>query len=211
MNKEKYSSGLMRPWHVVVAAAFLFIIASTVWGAGKINAPGFMPWSVGGLVVNGANYPAVLLQPAPGATAITQCNSYVTNTGGAKGCYFQSGSWGPGSTTYWQWGMDNNNNWFIYDFKNGGKDAFYLQSGVGVTIGETGGTNPMPVTLQGSQINLQAPAKLQGYTVSTLPSGSIGEVAYVTDATSCSYGGSLTGGGSTYCKVQYNGSSWVGG
>lgn len=50
-----------------------------------------------------------------------------------------------------------------------------------------------------------------GFTVAALPAGSAGARAYVTDATSCTFLGSLTGGGSTYCPVTYNGSAWVGG
>lgn len=53
---------------------------------------------------------------------------------------------------------------------------------------------------------------LKPYTVSTLPSGAyatIGMTAYVTDATSPTYLGALTGGGSGKCPVFYNGSSWV--
>lgn len=50
-------------------------------------------------------------------------------------------------------------------------------------------------------------------TVSGLPSASIGVGARttVTDATSCTLGGSLTGGGSTVCPVYSTGSTWVGG
>lgn len=51
---------------------------------------------------------------------------------------------------------------------------------------------------------------LHGYTVSTLPTGTVGFMAAVTDATSCTKNGSLTGSGSTYCAVVYNGSAWVG-
>lgn len=59
---------------------------------------------------------------------------------------------------------------------------------------------------------MAAPVTLSnGYTVGTLPSGQVGARAYVTDATSCTFMGTLTGGGSTKCPVFYNGSSWVGG
>ena len=57
------------------------------------------------------------------------------------------------------------------------------------------------------------------FTVATLPIGSSGGAgpwvvdtntkAYVTDATSCTFMGALTGGGSLFCPVVYNGSSWV--
>jgi hypothetical protein len=53
-----------------------------------------------------------------------------------------------------------------------------------------------------------------GYTVSGLAtaftSPTVGMRAYVTDATACgTFMGTLTGGGSTYCPVNYNGSAWV--
>jgi hypothetical protein len=49
----------------------------------------------------------------------------------------------------------------------------------------------------------------RGYLVSELPTGSIGDTAYVTDADSPTYLGSLTGGGSTVCPVFHNGTEWV--
>jgi len=48
-------------------------------------------------------------------------------------------------------------------------------------------------------------------TVSTLPTGKKGMRHCVTDATSCTFLGALTGSGSTFCPVVYNGSAWVGG
>ena len=54
--------------------------------------------------------------------------------------------------------------------------------------------------------------KTGGYTVSGLPSGTVGMRAYVTDQlTTCAVAGAtLTGGGSVICPVFYNGSAWVG-
>jgi len=51
--------------------------------------------------------------------------------------------------------------------------------------------------------------KTSGYTVATLPAGVTGARAYVTDATSPTYNGSLTGGGTVVVPVFYNGSAWV--
>lgn len=51
--------------------------------------------------------------------------------------------------------------------------------------------------------------RLKAYTVSTLPTGARGDLAYVTDAISPVYLGTLTGGGSIICPVFYNGSTWV--
>jgi hypothetical protein len=52
---------------------------------------------------------------------------------------------------------------------------------------------------------------LKTYTVSTLPgSPASGYLAVVTDANAaCSFGATPTGGGSTPCKVWYNGTAWV--
>ena len=51
--------------------------------------------------------------------------------------------------------------------------------------------------------------RLKGYTVATLPTGTTGDMAYVTDATAPTYGGTLTGGGSVIVRVFYNGTAWV--
>lgn len=52
------------------------------------------------------------------------------------------------------------------------------------------------------------PATL-GYTVATLPAGTIGMRAYVTDATAPTYNAALVGGGAVTVPVFYNGVAWV--
>lgn len=52
-------------------------------------------------------------------------------------------------------------------------------------------------------------AVTSGYTVATLPTGRIGMRAYVTDATTPTYLGALTGGGSVICPIFFNGLAWV--
>ena len=52
---------------------------------------------------------------------------------------------------------------------------------------------------------------MSGYTVATLPVGIIGMRAYVTDAVSPTFLGTLTGGGSITTPVFYNGTAWVSG
>jgi hypothetical protein len=49
----------------------------------------------------------------------------------------------------------------------------------------------------------------KGFTVATLPAGVVGDTAHVTDATTPSYLGTLTGGGAVTCPVFFNGSIWV--
>lgn len=48
-----------------------------------------------------------------------------------------------------------------------------------------------------------------GYTVSGLPSGTVGDRDYVTDATSTTFMSTVVGGGSNTVPVFYNGSNWV--
>jgi len=50
---------------------------------------------------------------------------------------------------------------------------------------------------------------LTGYTVATLPAGTIGRRAYVTDALAPVYNTALTGGGTVVVPVFYNGTIWV--
>lgn len=51
--------------------------------------------------------------------------------------------------------------------------------------------------------------RLQAYTVATLPAGSAGDVAYVTDATAPTYLGALVGGGAVKTPVFFSGAAWV--
>jgi len=54
-----------------------------------------------------------------------------------------------------------------------------------------------------------SPITLQGYTVSTLPAGTQGDTAYVTDALAPTYLAAIVGGGAVVCPVFYNGTTWV--
>jgi hypothetical protein len=59
-------------------------------------------------------------------------------------------------------------------------------------------------------VDIPKPTKISaGYTVATLPTGAVGQRAYVTDATSPTYLGTLTGGGAVTCPVFHNGTEWV--
>jgi hypothetical protein len=49
-----------------------------------------------------------------------------------------------------------------------------------------------------------------GYTVATLPAGTIGMKAYVTDALAPAFLTLLVGGGAAYSGAQFNGTNWVG-
>lgn len=48
-----------------------------------------------------------------------------------------------------------------------------------------------------------------GFTVAGLPTGTVGDRAYVTDATAPTYAATLTGGGAVTVPVFYNGTAWI--
>ena len=50
--------------------------------------------------------------------------------------------------------------------------------------------------------------KQKSYLVSTLPEGNLGDLAFVTDAVSPTYLGTLTGGGNAACPVFFDGTEW---
>jgi len=60
----------------------------------------------------------------------------------------------------------------------------------------------------GNSITLNSVLKLKAYTVATLPTGAVGDMAYVTDATAPTYNGTLTGGGAVKIPVFYDGTAW---
>lgn len=90
------------------------------------------------------------------------------------------------------------------DGSNAPTEAMRINSSQRVLIGTT--------TDDGStRLQVNGTIKTAGYTVATLPTGVVGQRAYVTDATAPTFLGTLTGGGSVTCPVFYNGSAWVSG
>lgn len=61
----------------------------------------------------------------------------------------------------------------------------------------------------GGAVSFGKPVNLKSYTVATLPAGTLGDIAYVTDATTPTYLGALVGGGAVKTPVFFNGSAWV--
>jgi hypothetical protein len=58
-------------------------------------------------------------------------------------------------------------------------------------------------------VNLSNVINLKGYTVATLPAGTVGDLAYVTDALAPAFNVAVAGGGAVVVKVFYNGAAWV--
>ncbi len=60
-----------------------------------------------------------------------------------------------------------------------------------------------------SKVENTLPTTLMGYTVALLPTGVIGDLAYVTDALAPAYNTPLVGGGAVKIKAFYNGAAWI--
>ena len=76
-----------------------------------------------------------------------------------------------------------------------------------ITIGAP--VSNISVDAQGHLMNTPLVPTFLGYTVATLPAGTVGDKSYVTDATTPTYLGTLTGGGAVTCPVFYDGTNWV--
>jgi hypothetical protein len=70
-------------------------------------------------------------------------------------------------------------------------------------------TNNYAIYVQGGNSYFGGTVQLPGYTVSTLPAGKIGMIAYVTDALTPASLATAVGGGTSVVPVFYNGSNWI--
>ncbi len=80
-------------------------------------------------------------------------------------------------------------------------------------IGQNNGTNTFTVNKTGdvtaNTVTLANVLKLKAYTVGTLPTGAVGDMAYVTDALAPTYNTTVVGGGAIRVPVFYNGTNWT--
>lgn len=84
--------------------------------------------------------------------------------------------------------------------------------GLGGTITHTGTLAGAHLIIDGTtgRATFNGPAKLRGYTFATLPTGSIGDKAYITDgAAAPTFRANAAGGGSTVTEVFFNGTNWI--
>lgn len=72
----------------------------------------------------------------------------------------------------------------------------------------TGSYYPLKFSNATGAATFNSTVTLAGYTVATLPTGTVGMIAYVTDATAPTYNGTLTGGGTVKTLVFYDGTAW---
>lgn len=82
------------------------------------------------------------------------------------------------------------------------------QNGTGVMTTRIEMTDAGVINIPGN-IAVSGPINLGSFTVATLPAGTVGATAYVTDATAPTYLGALTGGGAVRCPVFKNATVWV--
>ena len=72
-----------------------------------------------------------------------------------------------------------------------------------------GGSSTERYHLTAAQVTSLTSNRLTGYTVATLPAGTQGDKAFVTDALAPTYLVTVVGGGAVVTEVFYNGTNWV--
>jgi hypothetical protein len=99
---------------------------------------------------------------------------------------------------------------------NASSSMVYPGAGIPNSTGSAWGTS-YSVTGTGTNVvldnkpTIKEPIIGTGFTVATLPAGSIGMRSYVTDALAPVFLAALTGGGAVKCPVFHNGTAWVAG
>jgi len=144
----------------------------------------------------------------------------IANSGNGYGLYFSNSSGGSGI-----YGLVTSGTGIRVD-NSGSTRAIYsnvlstgdgivsnVQSGTGLNyVGQNNGAVTFTVNKTGdataNTVTLNSVLKLKAYTVGTLPAGTVGDMAYVTDATAPTYNGILTGGGAVKIPVFYDGAAW---
>jgi hypothetical protein len=105
---------------------------------------------------------------------------------------------------------------FVGGTLSGSSSMVYPGVGIPNSTGTAWGTS-YSVTGTGTNVvldnkpTIKEPIIGTGYTVATLPAGTIGMRSYVTDALAPVFLAALTGGGAVKCPVFHNGTAWVAG
>jgi hypothetical protein len=124
----------------------------------------------------------------------------------------QRGSFGYGGSTAGSFASSvffNSSSGIPMAFGAGGSEKMRISSAGGLSIGTTtdaGATN----LLVAGRIVSGGVVRLKGYTFATLPAGTQGDKAFITDgAASPTFRANAAGGGSTVTEVFYNGTAWI--
>lgn len=152
------------------------------------------------ITIASANGVAALVIP-PGTTAPNYIR-FTGTTGGDHGICFDPAtprglgfiltnvSFGdfPPAFTFW----DDNSGVGVIELKTG-------RFGRGIRFAPNGS----------GKVSVTSPFTLKGYTVATLPTGTQGDTAFVTDSLLPSFGATIAGGGAVVQEVFYNGTNWI--
>lgn len=87
-----------------------------------------------------------------------------------------------------------------------GNDLALYHDGTNSKIANATGT--LDITSAGT-VTVDKPFRLKGYTVATLPAGTQGDTAFVTDALAPAFGAAVVGGGAGVVPVFYDGTNWI--
>ena len=154
--------------------------------------------ALGGTITNFLGYAAGFSANAAATTNITTWNSYTANniTNGALQTVTNVrgfvGAIAAGS-----------GRWNCY---MSGTAINYMAGALLIGSTTDDGVNKLQVT---GSISATTTIRTGGYTVATLPAGTVGDRAYVTDATAPTWLATLTGGGAVRCPVFRNATVWV--
>ncbi len=109
-----------------------------------------------------------------------------------------------------QIGSSSGTDYAILCYRNSTTGAAYIrQDGTGDIYRIDGASGSLRLLITQARLTFGAPARLQNYTVATLPAGAAGDTAYVTDALTPTFGAAVVGGGAVAIPVFYNGANWV--
>jgi hypothetical protein len=118
-----------------------------------------------------------------------------------------------GPASYYQQTADNSSGTYGFQIKNlSGSNLLYMNNAGNLTVTATINTTSGQIT-SGAAVVAATVLNSGTYTVATLPTASSnkGARAFVTDATSPTFLGALTGSGTVVCPVFSNGTAWVAG
>jgi len=104
------------------------------------------------------------------------------------------------------------NSGLLVEATSGGNQWLNVAPAAGVVqLGDlSGGNGTLEVNSTGTgSINVTRPLKLQGYTQATLPTGVVGQTAYITDALTPVFGATAVGGGAVTVPVFFDGVTWI--
>lgn len=105
-------------------------------------------------------------------------------------------------------GLNNRVGWTSTD-ANGTRDTGLGRNAAGV-VEVNNGTAGTLRDLKLRSVIATGVVRLKGYTVATLPAGTQGDTAFVTDALAPTFLATIVGGGAVVTPVFYNGTNWVG-